>query len=271
MGGKGWIALHRKLQDNFLWKEHREFSKAEAWLDILMEAQHSQRPVEVAFGMTALTCNYGESLKSITTWAQRWNWSRNKVYRFFKLLERCGMIVTQSEQVTTRLTVCNYGRYDAKQNTSGSPGRTAIEREQNADRIQSVTDNNANNANNGKSDKYSPDADEFRLAEMLFEEIVTRKPDFKKPNLQKWAVHVGRMLKLDNRKVARIGEVIRWCQQDGFWQNNILSTEKLRDKFDQLELRMQETQKGNHNGKRKVYRTDTRYESAINNKECIEI
>jgi len=72
MSGRGWIALHRKIQDNFLWKEPRVFSKAEAWIDILMEAQHSPEPQEVGFGMTVLRCNYAECLKSIATWAARW-------------------------------------------------------------------------------------------------------------------------------------------------------------------------------------------------------
>ena len=46
------------------------------------------------------------------------------------------------------------------------------------------------------------------------------------------------MIRLDNRSAARIEEVLRWSQSDPFWQNNILSTEKLRKQFDQLELKM---------------------------------
>ncbi len=244
MRGKGWIALHRKIQDNFLWNEPRKFSKAEAWIDILMEAQHSEKPQEVAFGMTVLTCNYGESLKSIATWAKRWKWSRNKVYRFFEMLDKCGMVETKNEQVTTRLTVCNYNRYDPKQNASGTPDRTQVERKQNTDRTQPDTDNNVNDENNAKNNKYSQNSNEFRLATLLLSEVQKRKPDFKKPNLQKWAVHVDRMIRLDNRKPERIEAVIRWCQADNGngrwsgWQDNILSTAKLRQQFDKLELAM---------------------------------
>jgi hypothetical protein len=32
---------------------------------------------------------------------------------------------------------------------------------------------------------------------------------------------------------------MRWCQRDSFWQANILSTAKFREKFDQLELKME--------------------------------
>jgi hypothetical protein len=73
---------------------------------------------------------------------------------------------------------------------------------------------------------------------LLFDEIRSRKPDFKAPNLNNWARHVDLMIRRDKRKPARVEEVIRWCQRDEFWQNNILSTAKLRKQFDKLELAM---------------------------------
>jgi biotin operon repressor len=88
-------------------------------------------------------------------------------------------------------------------------------------------------------ENYSPDCDEFRLATLLFGCIRSRKPDLKKPNLQGWAQHVDYMVRLDDRKPERIEAVINWCQQDDFWQNNILSTRKLREHFDKLELKME--------------------------------
>ena len=90
-------------------------------------------------------------------------------------------------------------------------------------------------------------SNEFRLAELLLNLILERKSDFKKPNLQTWVIHIERMIRLDKRTPERIEAVMRWCQQDSFWQNNILSTAKLREKFDQLELKMT---KGNQNGDR---------------------
>jgi predicted transcriptional regulator len=83
-----------------------------------------------------------------------------------------------------------------------------------------------------------PKFDEFRLAELLLNLILERKPDFKKPNLQQWAKSIDCMIRLDRRAPERIEAVIRWCQRDSFWQGNILSTAKLREKFDQLEMKM---------------------------------
>jgi hypothetical protein len=92
---------------------------------------------------------------------------------------------------------------------------------------------------------FSVDSTEFKLAKLLFDTIRKRKPDFKEPNLQVWAVHIDLMIRRDGRKPDRIAEVIQWCQADSGdggkwkgWQDNVLCTETLRKKFDQLELRM---------------------------------
>ena len=227
---KGYIALYRKIQDNFLWKEKREFSKAEAWIDILMEVQYSEAPRKVVFGMHTLTCNYGESLKTLETWARRWNWTRSKVRRFFKLIQNEKMVVVKSAQLTTRLTVCNYGTYDPKRHSK-----------RNANDTQATTDNK------GKKDKkeniFHPTSDEVRLSTLLFDLIRQRKRNQREPDIQKWSVHIGRLIRLDKRSPPQIEAVIRWCQADDFWQNNILSTEKLRAQIDQLELKMQQKHK----------------------------
>ncbi len=84
---------------------------------------------------------------------------------------------------------------------------------------------------------YSQNSEEFRLSELLLNLILERNLDHKKPDLQKWALHVNRMIRLDSRKADDIEAVIKWSQADGFWQNNIISTKKLRDKFDQLKMK----------------------------------
>ena len=79
---------------------------------------------------------------------------------------------------------------------------------------------------------------EFQLSKLLLSLIRERKPDFKEPNLQKWAREIDLMIRIDKRKPEKIEKVIRWCQEDDFWQNNILSTQKLRKHYDQLTLKM---------------------------------
>ena len=79
---------------------------------------------------------------------------------------------------------------------------------------------------------------EFQLSKLLLSLIRERKPDFKEPNLQRWAREIDLMIRIDKRKPEKIEKVIRWCQTNDFWQNNILSTQKLRKHYDQLTLKM---------------------------------
>ena len=86
---------------------------------------------------------------------------------------------------------------------------------------------------------YSENSDEFRLSGLLLNFILERNPKNKKQDLQKWAMHISRMIRLDSRKADDIEAVIKWSQGDMFWQNIIISTQKLRDKFDQLKMKME--------------------------------
>jgi len=92
---------------------------------------------------------------------------------------------------------------------------------------------------------FSSSSVEYRNADLLLQKITERNPNFKKPDLQKWAKDIDLMIRADHRDPETIRAVIEWCQNESFWQNNILSTKKLRDKFDQLYLKM----KGNGNGR----------------------
>ncbi len=90
---------------------------------------------------------------------------------------------------------------------------------------------------------FSSDAPAFRLASFLLSLIRDRNPQFKEPNLQTWAKHIDLMLRVDGRSEADTGTVIEWCQADSFWQNNILSAEKLRKQYDRLFMEMRKAGK----------------------------
>lgn len=130
----GYIALHRKIQENFLWQEKRIFSRAEAWIDILMEARWNEEPQEFVIKNTKLICHYGESLYSLDTWARRWGWSKSRVRRVLNLFKECSMIDLKSETVTVRLTVLNYSDYDPRRNAN----EPKVKRKRNASETHST-------------------------------------------------------------------------------------------------------------------------------------
>ena len=144
----GWIKVHRKVQDHWIFKEQREFSRFEAWLDILLCANHSEQKVIIQG--TVYTVKQGESLHSLETWAKRWNWSKTKVRRFFDTLTKELMIETTNETKTTRLTICNYASYQVERNAD----ETTKKRRRNADETQTAPNKNEENDNNDKQTYY---------------------------------------------------------------------------------------------------------------------
>ncbi len=89
-----------------------------------------------------------------------------------------------------------------------------------------------------KEKTFLSDSQEIVLSELLFSLMRENNPKVKEPNFQTWGKSIGLMIRRDNRTPAEIRTIIEWCQQDDFWQNNILSTSKLRKQFDQLWLKM---------------------------------
>ena len=81
---------------------------------------------------------------------------------------------------------------------------------------------------------FQSDSEEIRLSNFLFNHILKNNPNAKKPNFQKWAKDFDLMLRVDKRDLEKVKEVIKWSQNDSFWKSNILSPGKLREKFDQL-------------------------------------
>lgn len=136
----GWIKLDRNIMSHWIYQDETKFK---AWLTILMTVNHESKTILI--GDNLLICRRGESLKSIENWAKDFGkkWDRNKVNRFFNLLRRSKMIVTKSEQVTTRLTVCNYESYQGVENKN----------EQQVNSSRTASEQSVNTNKNEKNDK----------------------------------------------------------------------------------------------------------------------
>ena len=73
---KGWIKIHREIQDHWLWNERREYSRAEAWIDILLTVNHTESKVMIKGHL--YTVARGESVNSLETWGKRWKLDTRK-------------------------------------------------------------------------------------------------------------------------------------------------------------------------------------------------
>lgn len=91
--------------------------------------------------------------------------------------------------------------------------------------------------NSTASEQASPEA--VQLAELLKQRILKNNPGAKITlmRLKKWITVADLMITRDHRTSVAIRELIEFSQADNFWRANILSMEKLREKFDQLWLK----------------------------------
>lgn len=71
-------------------------------------------------------------------------------------------------------------------------------------------------------------------------DLIERNTDRRPSVGEKWLIEMDRLIRLDDRDPAQIGEVIDWCQKNSFWKSNILSAPKLREHYDTLLVQMRD-------------------------------
>lgn len=97
--------------------------------------------------------------------------------------------------------------------------------------------------NQEKTGKESPlsekkfSDDDLQIASWMFDCLKTRNPEHKSPNLEKWANSIRLIRERDGRKPEHIRALFEWAHNDSFWGANILSPDKLREKWDQLVIK----------------------------------
>ncbi len=152
----GWISIDRSIQNHWLFKEKRTFSKFEAWIYLLMEANHSKAKVPI--GNQIVTVERGQRLTSILTLSDLFNWSRFKVKNFLDLLESDGMLEVKTTSKYTLITIVNYDFYQSEQGRNQHQNDIKPTSKQHQSNInptskqhQTNTNNNDNKDNNEKN------------------------------------------------------------------------------------------------------------------------
>lgn len=121
----GWIKLHRKIKDHWIWNNHLYLK---AWITILLTVNYEAKKVLIEGEL--IDCNEGQAVYSLGSWVKILGkgWTMQRVRTFFELLKADEMINTEGLRKTTRLTVCKYADYqiiqqgDNKEVTSKQQG-----------------------------------------------------------------------------------------------------------------------------------------------------
>lgn len=197
----GFVTISRRLFSHALWTKRREFSEAEAWIDLIQSAQW--QPCKQLVKGKMLEVGRGELLASLRYLQERWGWgSPNRVSRYLEMLEKEEMIRIKNETVTQRITICKYETYNAPRNTDG----TDTEHKRDTDGTDTEQTRNKDNKNN-KINKENKETNPIAQAGgEVFEKLAKRVGqttaklciegnvgqlvgDEKRPQLLRWLEH----------------------------------------------------------------------------------
>lgn len=135
----GWISLHRKIQDHWLWTKKRKFSQFEAWISLLFKASYKDTQINIDGKIVNLS--KGSFITSEVKLSQEWGWSRETVRKFLKTLQEQKMVLKTCTSKYTTLTIKKWELYQ---------NMTQQIRQQNRQVVDSRLDtiNKVNNINN---------------------------------------------------------------------------------------------------------------------------
>src|SRR5574343_487987 len=117
----GWIKIYREIQDHWIWKSDHRFKW---WVDILLNVNHSDSKILIRGKL--VECKRGQSVMSLETWGKRWNVTKKTVKDYFELLQKDSMLVYENIQITTRITVCNYDKYQSEVNGQETKSKRTV-------------------------------------------------------------------------------------------------------------------------------------------------
>ena len=153
---QGWISVHRQLQDHWLW-EDKPFSKGQAWIDILMLANHADN--RFLLGNEVVEVKAGSFITSEQKLADRWGWgSRHKVRNFLELLQKDNMIVKKGDNKKTTITIEKYRFFQDTKTATGQQrdnDGTATGQQRDTNNNDN-NDNNENNDNKNRGKRFTP-------------------------------------------------------------------------------------------------------------------
>ena len=157
---QGWVSVHRQIQNHWLWTD-KPFSKGQAWIDMLMLANHVDN--KILLGNELIEVKAGSFITSELKLMERWGWGKEKTRLFLKLLQDDGMITKKSDRHKTIIFIDNYAIYQGLENGEQTASRPLSDYNQTTIRPPSDTNNNVNNDNTenniinmGRKSKFSP-------------------------------------------------------------------------------------------------------------------
>lgn len=113
----GFIKLHRGWSENDAFR-NEPFCQRAAWVWLIEKAAWKDGIRRDPHG-NLVAVKRGQMHTSTRTLGDVFGWSKNKVDRFLRDLETCGMLDRKTDQHGALITICNYEKYQGERDTDG--------------------------------------------------------------------------------------------------------------------------------------------------------
>ena len=221
---QGWIKIHRKILQ---WEWWDDVATRNVFFYLLLKANYQDNVWK------NIPIKRGQLITSREKLAQECGLNVQPARRALNNLQNSQQIHIETTNRFSLITIKNYDLYQPS--TSQATRRTP-------------TDNPPSNHTIIREEikkkettcSKPPSQIAHALANGLLQCILFNNPNFKhdEKTARRWAVDVDKMIRIDKRNPEQIKTVIKFAQSDSFWQSNILSGKKLREKYDQLLMKI---------------------------------
>ncbi len=160
MKDKGYIGISRKLFNNPFWNEAREFSRAEAWIDLIQSARFEAK--QEIIQNKVIEVQRGELPASRRYLENRWGWGSTKVKNFLLTLTKLNMVTQRQTSGQTILKLVKYCDYNPKQPSNGVKTKPTATQQQPTGKPNIKKENKENNLKINKRVK-PPLFDDFKI------------------------------------------------------------------------------------------------------------
>jgi len=145
----GFISLHRKIKDNWIWKKPEYFQ----WFIYLL-FRANFKDTKVLIGSDLHDVKRGQFITSIQKLTLKLNnCTTQKIRTFLKLLQKDKIINIETTSKLTIITICKYDSYQTQQQTSNKPATSQQQTNNKPATTENKDNNNEIKTNNVNKDK----------------------------------------------------------------------------------------------------------------------
>ena len=230
---QGWICLHRQLLD---WEWYDDIPCTRLFVHCLLKANHKEKKWK------GKTIPRGSFITGRSVLADETGLTEQQIRTAINKLKSTNDITIKATNKNTLVTVANYGFYQDKEVTATNKTTSNAHNEQPTSNQQITTTNNVNNINNETNKKNkttrSPKftLDDINCAKWFYNLLLSINPEHKKPNFEKWADDIRKIVNIDKRSYNQISDLMLWVSKNHFWRKHIIEPKKLRARWDQLTI-----------------------------------